>query len=368
MALLTSVPVIAGVGAAPAHAQSAQSGFTPAQLHRAYALPKHSRVAQTIAVVVPFHTPTAAKDLATFSKRFKIRSCTIANGCFRNVNQRGDATPLPIADPTHGAWVTESALGVQTARGICQNCRILVVEADSDSRADLSIATATAVRLGADEVISTQLLADDGASRKAYHYPGVAILAAAGDSGHVEGGYYPSTLPGVVAVGGTRLRLDSKGHYRDERVWNEGPQSITTSGCATFTPVPSWQRREAAAVGCGKTRSVVDVAAVAWPGAQIYTSTPIDGDKGWGVVGGTSFATPLIAGVFALAGGVPHGASAPAQLYSNFHRHAGGLHDVTSGTNGTCMNKAICRAQTGYDGPTGIGTPHGLAAFRHHTR
>jgi subtilase family serine protease len=355
---LTCTAIAAVAAAGPAHG----AGLTPAQIHRAYALPKTSPVARTIAIIVPYHTPTAAKDLATFSKRFRIAACTTANGCFRVVNQRGQATPPP-ADPTNGQWVTESALGVQTARGVCQNCRILLVETDTDGRADLTEAVSTAVKLGAKVVVSTFLLADPGGSRKAFSHPGVAITVASGDSGYFEGGFYPAALPGVVAVGGTRLYRDAQGRYKRETVWNEGSGQTTSSGCATFTPVPSYQRLEAKAVGCGTRRSIVDVAAVAWPGAQIYTSTPVQGEKGWGEVGGTSFSTPLIAGVFALAGGVSKGVTAPARLYGNFHARAGGLHDVTAGTNGSCK-KPICAARKGYDGPTGIGTPRGLAAFR----
>jgi hypothetical protein len=363
---MRAIAVACAAVALAATAASAQAaGLTPAQIHRAYALPKHSRVAQTIAVVVPYHTPTAAKDLATFSRRFKIKSCTAANGCLRIVNQRGDASPAPATDPTKGQWITESALGIQTARGVCQNCKILVVEADDDSRGALIESVDTAVRLGADAVSSTWLLSDPGGGRTALNHPGVAIVAAAGDQGYFEGGFYPAALPGVVAVGGTRLYRDGNGRYKRETVWNDGAQAATTSGCATFTGVPSYQRLEAKAAGCSNHRSIVDVSAVASPGAQIYTSTPVDGDTGWGEVGGTSLATPIIAGVFALAGGVSKGVQAPARLYGNFHAHRGGLRDVTAGTNGSCK-KAICEARKGYDGPTGLGTPHGLDAFKRH--
>lgn len=351
--------VVAGA-VAPGAAHAA--GLTPAQIHRAYDLPKHSRTTQTIAIVVPYHTPTAEKDLGTFSRRFGLRSCTSANGCFRRVNQRGQSA-APATDPTKGQWVTESALGIQTARGVCQNCKILLVEADSDSRGALIESVDTAVRLGADAVVVTWLLADPGGGRKALNHPGVAIVTASGDQGYFEGGFYPSSLPGVVAVGGTRLYRDGRGYYRREEVWNNGPQEKTTSGCATFTAVPGYQKLEAKAMGCNNHKSIVDISAVAWPGAQIYTSTPVEGETGWGEVGGTSLATPIIAGVFALAGGVPKGVIAPARLYANFHARRGGLHDVTTGNNGTCK-KPICEARKGYDGPTGIGTPRGLAAFR----
>ncbi len=43
--------------------------------------------------------------------------------------------------------------------------------------------------------------------------------------------------------------------------------------------------------------------------------------------------------------------------------HTGNLNDVTSGSNGSCTTSYFCKATTGYDGPTGWGTPNGTAAF-----
>jgi len=354
---------IAVLGGASVAASTAHAGLTPSQIHVAYGLPRTSTVAQTIAVVVAYDAPTAAQDLRAFTARFGIPACSTTDGCLRKVNQRGEPAPLPGPDPTGGRWVSEAALGVQTARGVCQNCRILLVEADSDGRAELAAAVATAVRLGATEVATAYLQSDEDAGRDAYDHPGVAITAATGDNGYFDGANYPASLPGVVAVGGTRLTLGAGGRYRGETVWNDGPREITTSGCTIFSRAPRWQVAEAASVGCGRQRSVADVAAVAAPGAEIYTSTKVFGLDGWIEAGGTSFASPLVAGVFALAGGVPAGTSAPALLYANFRARAGELHDVTRGSNGPCQ-KPLCRARTGYDGPTGIGTPNGLGAFR----
>jgi Carboxypeptidase regulatory-like domain len=36
---------------------------------------------------------------------------------------------------------------------------------------------------------------------------------------------------------------------------------------------------------------------------------------------------------------------------------------VTSGSNGSCDPAYLCKAGTGYDGPTGLGTPNGTGAF-----
>jgi hypothetical protein len=100
---------------------------------------------------------------------------------------------------------------------------------------------------------------------------------------------------------------------------------------------------------------VADVSAVADPqtGVSVYQTFRHRG--GWTVVGGTSAASPIVAGVFALAGR----GSGPSVPYA----HASSLHDVTSGSNGTCGGSYLCTATSGYDGPTGLGTPNGADAF-----
>jgi len=107
---------------------------------------------------------------------------------------------------------------------------------------------------------------------------------------------------------------------------------------------------------------VVDVAADADPntGAAVYDSYGYYGQKGWFQVGGTSLSSPLIAGVIALAG---NGASMSDASYIYGHA-AGNLFDVTSGSNdGPHCTTYLCNAGSGYDGPTGLGTPIGTSAF-----
>ncbi len=82
---------------------------------------------------------------------------------------------------------------------------------------------------------------------------------------------------------------------------------------------------------------------------------------GWYTFGGTSASAPVIAGVYAL-GGTPSSGSYPAKFpYTKAGTSA--LNDVTSGNNGTCTTSYLCTATTGYDGPTGWGTPEGVTAF-----
>ena len=73
--------------------------------------------------------------------------------------------------------------------------------------------------------------------------------------------------------------------------------------------------------------------------------------------GGTSASSPIIASVYAQAGNL---SGYPA---SYTWAHTSGLFDVTTGSNGTCSPSLWCHAVTGWDGPTGLGTPNGLTAF-----
>ena len=131
---------------------------------------------------------------------------------------------------------------------------------------------------------------------------------------------------------------------------------------------PLWQSEAVnfSATGCGSGRSIADVSAVGDPytGVDVYDSTPAGlGDPtGWGVWGGTSAASPIVAAEFALAGGARGVARPAATLYSHIG-DAGELYDVVSGSNGSCAGATACRASAGYDAPTGVGSPISLSSF-----
>lgn len=315
--------------------------------------------------MLPYGGPTIARDLQRFSAQFGLPNCNLASGCLRIVNQNGHSGPLLAAN---GDWPVEAALSVETVHGICRNCRILFVAANSTTEADLAASVDTAAHLGANEITISFILSEsfnDEDWAPHYNHSGVVIVAASGDNGYDVTPGFPASLPTVVAVGGTHLNLGRNGSYRGESVWNSTGMA-TGSGCSSQFLAPRWQAADASAAGCGRFRALNDVAADADPatGAAVYTSTPVPVpggglQSGWFQLGGTSLAAPLIAGVFALAGGTPRGVSPGATLYAN-HRK---LHDVIRGSNGSCGGKPICQAHRGYDGPTGLGTPNGLGAF-----
>ena len=131
------------------------------------------------------------------------------------------------------------------------------------------------------------------------------------------------------------------------------------SGCSAYEAQPSWQTSVAAiAAVCGK-RAIADVSADADPntGVDVYDSFAYQGASGWLVFGGTSVASPIIASVYALAG------NASSVNYGSYsYSHTSSLHDVTSGSNGSC-GTVLCNAPAGWDGATGNGTSHGTGGF-----
>lgn len=329
----------------PSHA-----GYGPPDLQAAYRLPSTTRGAgQTVAVVGAYDAPTAEADLGAYRTYYGLPPCTASNGCFQKVDQRGGNT----YPPPNGSWAQEISLDLDVVSATCPNCAILLVEADSNSFANLGAAVNTAVRLGATAVSNSYgapesqffFPPDDGP----YNHPGIAVTASTGDNGY--GAEFPASSGFVTAVGGTSLTV-APGTARG---WSETAWGGAGSGCSGFLVKPTWQ----ADAGC-TNRAVADVSALADPnsGVAVYDSYSYQGQGGWLVFGGTSVGAPLVAGVYALAGNTGN------TSYGSFpYSHAGSLNDVVSGASGSCAPAYLCTAGPGYDGPTGLGTPDGTDAF-----
>jgi len=331
---------------------AAPSGLSPANLHSAYNLPSSGGSGLTVAVVDAYNDPNAESDLATYRSTYGLSACTKANGCFKQVSQTGSTTSLPSNDT---GWAGEEALDIDMVSAVCPNCNIILVEANSATDTDLGIAENEAVTLGA-KFVSNSWGGSESSSQTSldtsyFKHPGVAITVSSGDSAY--GAEYPATSQYVTAVGGTALTTSSTTRGWSESVWKTSSTEGTGSGCSAYDPKPSWQTD----TGCSK-RMEADVSAVADPatGVAVYDTY---GGSGWAVYGGTSASAPIIAGVYALAG-TPGSSDYPAKYpYS----HTSNLYDVTSGNNGSCSPSYFCTAGTGYDGPTGWGTPNGTTAF-----
>jgi PKD repeat protein len=326
-------------------------GFSPADLRSAYGMPSKGGAGLTVAITIAYDDPNAESDLATYRSQYGLSSCTTANGCFKKVNQLGEAKNYPKAD---SGWALETSLDLDMVSAICPECHILLVEANSNELEDLGVAVEKAATLGAN-VVSDSWAAEEFSGETTedhyFNHPGTPVLFASGDWGY--GVYYPAASPDVVSVGGTSLTKDAS-----KRGWHEAAWSGAGSGCSSYEKKPAWQKD----AGCAK-RSVADVSAVSDPSTpvSVYDSYK---ESGWVLLGGTSVATPIMAGVEALSSSAFRIAGPSAFARAG---NGGQLFDVTEGENGACGTESkggvdaayLCQADVGYDGPTGWGSPNG---------
>ena len=323
-------------------ATTTPAGYGPADIRSAYTLDA-SDSTQTVAIVDAYDDPNAESDLATYRSHYGLSPCTTANGCFRKVNQNGGTKP-PRAN---AGWAEEISLDVDMVSATCPSCHILLVEASSNSLANLGTAVNYAATQPGVAAISNSYGGGEYSTEttdvgRYYTHPGIAITVSSGDNGY--GVEFPAAANTVTAVGGTSLRRDSSARGFGETAW-----SGAGSGCSAYVTKPPWQKD----TGCAR-RTVADVSAVADPntGVAVYDTYR---DGGWLVFGGTSVSAPIVGSVYAM--GNPAGS--PSQPYAT----PAGLFDVTSGSNGSCSPGYLCTAGAGYDGPTGLGTPNGTSAF-----
>jgi subtilase family serine protease len=339
-------------------------------LRSAYNITGVGNPSTTIAIVDAFGYPTAEADLAVYRSRFGLPACTTANGCFRKVNQRGIQGLYPAYDI---GWAEETALDLDMVSAMCPACKIILVEATTNSFRDLAAAENTAAALGA-HVISNSYGGGEAYSQSvepSYYHPGIAITASTGDDGY--GVQFPASSPHVTAVGGTSLYRGNSVPERtigvrpavNTRGWTETAWSGAGSGCSKIYGKPVWQSDPLCSM-----RMEADVSAVADPytGVLVYApysqavggvqnrTNPNASSSTWLIFGGTSVSAPLVAGIYGVNGGsVTYG--------KNPYNNLNALNDVTSGNNGSCGGTYFCTALPGYDGPTGLGTPNGPSAF-----
>jgi len=328
--------VLADAGGTP-RASTSPTGLSPATIKTVYGFPTDSAAGagKTIAIVDAYDDPTAESDLAVFSSQYGLPACTTANGCFAKVDQRG-GTAYPR---TNSGWALEISLDIQWAHAIAPGARILLVESDSNSFANLLAAEDYAKTHA--QYVSNSWGASEFSGETSYdsHFAqsGVSVFASSGDSGLPAS--YPSASPNVISVGGTTLHF-SGGTFTGETGWSGGG-----GGCSAYETATLAQSSfsEYAQVNCAGTRATPDVSLDADPasGVSVYDTTRIQGQRGWFTVGGTSASSPMWAGRAAVAGAVVDS----AYVYGNNIT----FRDITSGNNGaSCL--------VGYDLCTGRGS------------
>jgi len=386
--------------------------YQPAQLQAAYdEQPLFNRGitgrGQTIVIVDSFGSPTIKSDLRPFDSAFGLS----APQSFRIVQPAGRVPGYDGSNTTELNWAGETTLDVDWAHAIAPGANILLVETPVpettglDGMPQIVEAENYVIDHHLGQVISQSFGAAEATFpnaasiyglRSAYvnaQQNGVTVLAAAGDDGATDQSnnagtllfthravLWPASDPLVTAVGGTQLALDINGQRTaPDAVWNDGnndallnafegnpdPTGIATGGgkSAVFGR-PSYQNGVARVVG--DHRGIPDISMSAACSGLVLTYNSFGGEQtGWYAACGTSEATPLFAGIVALAAQVAGhslGLINPA-LYTLYAEHAPGLVDVTQGSNtvsftqnNTMYTVKGYSAGPGYDLVSGVGT------------
>lgn len=328
------------VGAAPA-------GETPQSIRPVYQLPSTGG-SRVIAIVDAFDYPTAENDLGVFSSTFGLPPCTTANGCFQKVFASGKK---PRANC---GWGQEAALDIEWAHAMAPDAAIILVEAASNSFANLFAAVDVASNLvasaGGGEVSMSwggSEFSSETSNDSHFTSLGVVYFASSGDTGGAT--IYPSVSPNVVSAGGTRINRDSAGNFVSETGW-----SGSGGGPSKFEARPSYQGGIASIVGTQRGTPDFSFDSDPASGVSVYDSTRCQGQSGWLVFGGTSVASPSLAGIVNLAGSFQ--ASSPDELttiYANLG-NANDFRDIVAGTAGSFSCKV------GWDFVTGVGSDQGV--------
>ena len=384
--------------------------YQPAQIQQAYNLPAVyasgvTGKGATIVIVDSYGSPTIKNDLRVFDKTFGLP----APPSFSIIHPAG---AIPAYNPDNSdmvGWAGETTLDVEYAHTVAPGANLLLVETPvSETEGthgfpQIVAAEEYVLKHHLGDVISQSFSATEEtfpgkasiqALRGAYELAGkdrVTVLAAAGDSGAADVGldqstYYlfpvtswPDSDPLVTGVGGTQLHFDARGRPTAPTVWNDTYNQAATefaAGSAGPDPLaggggksiefsrPAYQNGVKAVVG--DQRGVPDISMSAACNGSVDTYGTFGGaPAGWSPACGTSEATPLFAGIVALAdqwAGHSLGLINPA-LYQLAAQGAKGIVDVTSGNNtvsfrlgGQENTVRGFSARSGYDLASGLGT------------
>jgi hypothetical protein len=340
-----------------------------------------------IVIVDAFDNPNAALDLKTFDTKFGLPAPPSFTKIYANGN---GACGVP---PFNAGWALEASLDIEWAHVFAPKAAIVLVEACSNSYADLFYAeqvafnhlvnnyTATGGQVTnswqggeySTEINDDPLFSDHFYNGARGWKPPILALAASGDSGFINGqAGYPSANPWVLTAGGTSVLRDSVTHaFVGESCWGGAGGGVSTyetwSNNFTGGNMGPWAAYQYQIFGQG-SRATPDLSFNADPASGAYVYSASNG--GWFVVGGTSLASPALAGIINRAGNKlgtvflnaitgNNGFFSTEEhdlIYSQLptkKAYATNFRDVTTGSNGT-------NAVAGWDYCTGVGSPIGL--------
>ncbi len=299
--------------------------------------------AKAIALIEWGKNSTMKNDLKTFSTTFGLPAPNITEVCADGSCPSNDGT----------GWDIETALDVQWAHAMAPKAKLYVVEGANDLFGAEQKASQLVAKAGGGEISNSWVTStsDEDPNEKQYdkYFKASTIVyfAASGDwGGHA---LYPSASPFVVSAGGSTIVRDGSGNFTGESCWGE-----SGGGLSHYESRPGYQDVIKKLVG--SHRGTPDLTAVADPasGVAVYNSTYCGG---WCEVGGTSAASPILAGIVNSAGSFfktstaqlkkIYGEYADPTEYKNYFR------DITTGNNGN-------QAKKGWDMCTGVGSPKSM--------
>jgi subtilase family serine protease len=309
----------------------------------------------TVAIVDYFYYVDAENALAQYNADMGLPPCTVANGCFIPFDlSNGNECLLCFG------WEVETMLDIEAVHAMAPKAKIVYIGGDPYNYGQteellaqaLGIATSNSWTFNAAEAVAPIFEPVLG--------QGPPTLFASGDGSWFpsQGIAYPCTSTQAVCVGGTSLYLNPNLTRNSEPAW-----SGAGGGCSGYFAMPTWQNYGFGSTVCSPNRAAPDVAAIADPntGFAVYIGgyyAPY-----YYGVGGTSLATPILAGLVADIDTARLSFGKPPLTYANFNPEVYGaaaynynyyVFDVVSGSNGY-------PALPGFDLVTGLGVPNGKA-------
>jgi subtilase family serine protease len=368
--------------------------YSPAQLQNAYDVTPLLRKGldgsgTTIAIVDSFGSPTIRADLHTFDQAFGLPDPEL-----EIVSPAGDPPPFDAGNSEMTGWAGETTLDVEWAHAMAPGAKILLVTtpvAETEGVQgfpEIVKAENWVIDNGRAGVISQSFGATEPTFPDAgtleglresmlnAQRSGVTVVSASGDQGSTDAtkdgsccythrvNSWPSSDPLVTSVGGTSMFLDGQGNrVRPDEVWNSG-DSAGGGGVSSVFQRPAYQDGVQSVVG--EWRGTPDISLLADPARGPLVWSSYDGRGRWEVIGGTSAATPMFAGVVAISDQIAgHGlGSINPTLYALAAQKSAAIVDVTKGNNGITfrgpggnpVSVPGYEAGPGYDLASGLGT------------
>jgi subtilase family serine protease len=374
--------------------------YTPVQYRVAYDLnPLYSGkvtgrpltgAGETIVFLERGGSPTIGHDLRTFDAEFGIPNPKLT------IDKFGHIPPFDPNNPNSVGNAEPTTLAVEYAHAIAPGANLVIAETaagptESGLRTMMNAADSLIKRgIGDVMVLDTFGVAENSfpgfksgnyssllnlryAFEDAYTHH-VTVLVPAGDGGPTglindlppfsvypyRVVAWPASDPLVTTVGGTALHLNNSGNRLSPDVTWADVFGASGGGESTVFSRPQYQNAVAGVVGAH--RGMPDISLSAQPGAWGYYSFAGGGGVGWHIFSGTDEATPMMAGIVALAdqaAGHPLGLINPALYKLGEQQQAGangtGIVSVTSGATTFDAVKGY-HAGPGYNLATGWGT------------